>query len=274
VRTPADQGWFEIYHVQPDVYAIYEPGQFEEVISYLIVGSQQALLFDTGLGIGDIHKVVTALTSLPVIVLNSHSHYDHIGGNYQFDQILGTQLPYSKARTAGLDHDEVHEFVGTGWIWKPTPKSFVANHYAIRPFTIAAAVTDGEIIDLGGRLLEVLLTPGHAPDAVCLFDARNGLLFMGDTFYLAPLYTHLPGSDFAKYRTTVHRLAQLQPRVKHLLPAHNETLVSADYLPRLARAFDAIANDSATYILTDGVREYGFDDFSIMVNPVSSFSVD
>ncbi len=64
-RLDEGQGWFEVYRVHPDVLAIYEPGQFEEVISYLILGEDRALLFDTGLGIGDIRAAVNSLTELP-----------------------------------------------------------------------------------------------------------------------------------------------------------------------------------------------------------------
>ena len=103
-RIDDGEGWFEVYRVQPDVYAIYEPGQFEEVVSYLIVGAERTLLFDTGLGIGDIAAVVAPLTTLPVVVLNSHSHYDHIGGNHQFEFIYGPDTAYTRERMAGLDH--------------------------------------------------------------------------------------------------------------------------------------------------------------------------
>ena len=78
-RIDQSQDWFEVYAVAPGVFAIYEPGQFEEVISYLIVGSDKALLFDTGLGIGDMKQLVTELTPLEPVVLNSHTHYDHVG---------------------------------------------------------------------------------------------------------------------------------------------------------------------------------------------------
>ncbi len=98
-RVDDGSGWFEVYRVQPEVLAIYEPGQFEEVVSYLIIGGQRALLFDTGLGIGDIHRLATGLTELPVVVLNSHSHYDHIGGNHQFDFIYGPDHPYTRERS-------------------------------------------------------------------------------------------------------------------------------------------------------------------------------
>ena len=55
-KIEQDQDWFEVYLVADDVYAIYEPGQFEEVMSFLILGGEQALLFDTGLGIGDMRR--------------------------------------------------------------------------------------------------------------------------------------------------------------------------------------------------------------------------
>src|SRR5205814_7834840 len=86
---PVNDPWFEVYRVAPDVYAIYEPHQAEETISYLIVGSKQALLFDTGMGIGNIQKVTSQLTKRFVVVLNSHTHNDHVGGNWQFNAIFG-----------------------------------------------------------------------------------------------------------------------------------------------------------------------------------------
>src|SRR6202041_3856815 len=84
-RVSISDPWFEVYKPAPGVFAIYEPHQSEETISYLIVGTKQALLFDTGMGIADIHKVVSQLTSRPIVVLNSHTHDDHVGGNWQFN---------------------------------------------------------------------------------------------------------------------------------------------------------------------------------------------
>ncbi|MGH9557228.1 MAG: hypothetical protein ACRD2Y_15530, partial [Terriglobales bacterium] len=73
-RVQLEDGWFEVYRIRSGVFAIYEPRQFEEVISYLIVGSKRGLLFDTGLGVGRISEVVRKLTQLPVTVVNSHTH--------------------------------------------------------------------------------------------------------------------------------------------------------------------------------------------------------
>ena len=158
-KISQSQEWFEVYKVLPGIYAIYEPGQFDEVISYLITGTEKTLLFDTGLGIGDIKKVVSELTNLEVIVLNSHTHYDHIGGNHQFDKICSMNREYTRNNSQGLPHDKVKEFVGEGWIWKTTPETFSADQYSIKPFKITKFIENGEKIDLDGRPLTV--SPGR-----------------------------------------------------------------------------------------------------------------
>ena len=186
-RVEQSQEWFEVYEIRPGVLAIYEPGQFEEIISYLILGSERALLFDTGLGIGDMRRVVGQLTDQDVVVLNSHTHYDHVGGNHAFETIYGTGLDYTREHENGRLHEEVAEFVGPGWIWKETPPGFSAGAYVSRPFTVTERVEDGRVLSLGDVELEVLLTPGHAPDSLCLLDRERGLLFTGDTFYPATL---------------------------------------------------------------------------------------
>jgi len=95
-RVLSDEPWFEIYRIRPGVFAIYEPRQFEEVISYLILGAKRALLFDTGLGVGRISAVVARLTPLPVTVINSHTHFDHVGGNAEFRDIWNRDLLYTR----------------------------------------------------------------------------------------------------------------------------------------------------------------------------------
>jgi mRNA-degrading endonuclease YafQ of YafQ-DinJ toxin-antitoxin module len=84
--------WFKVYEVGEGVYAIAEPYNYQEVISYLIIGSQKALLFDSGMGMSSISETVKELTNLPVTVLNSHTHYDHIGGNSEFETILAMNI--------------------------------------------------------------------------------------------------------------------------------------------------------------------------------------
>jgi hypothetical protein len=83
-RVDTGSDWFQVYDVAPGVFAISEPRQYEGVTSFLVVGSERALLFDTGLGVARIGEVVRGLTDRPVTVLNSHTHFDHVGGNSEF----------------------------------------------------------------------------------------------------------------------------------------------------------------------------------------------
>ena len=263
---PQDQDWFEVYRVSDGVFAIYEPGQFEEVISFLVTGSERALLFDSGLGIGDMRRVVDGLTDLPVIVLNSHTHYDHIGGNHKFETVWATGTDYTRRRAAGSAPEDVAGFVQEGWVWKPLPDGFDKASFRSEPFAIAKTVADGEVIDLGGRALEVVRVPGHAPDALCLLDREHRILFTGDTFYLAPLYTHLEGSDFDQYAESAAKLAAMRDAYDHAYTAHNVPVVDGDYIVAMADAFRAIrAGTAGDYTVSDGNREYFFDGFSVIV---------
>ena len=265
-KIEQSEDWFEVYRIDDDIFAIYEPGQFEEVISFLIIGDDFALMFDTGLGIGNIRRVVDQLTDLDVVVLNSHTHYDHIGGNHLFETIYGTDLEYTKQRSLGSPPEAVADFVQDGWIWKPLPAGFTREEYQSHAFTISKIVGEGDQIDIGGRVLEILHTPGHAPDSICLIDRENRLLFTGDSFYLAPLYTHIPGGNFDDYANTATRLAGLAGSIDRAITSHNVPVVDASYMTALGQAFaDIKSGDVSDYTISDGIREYQFDGFSVMV---------
>jgi len=159
-RVPSVDPWFEVYRIAPGVFAIYEPHQYEEVISFLILGERRALMFDTGLGIGDIKRVVLKLTSLPIVVLNSHTHNDHVGDNWEFSEIYGMDTDFTRINAKGSSVDAQAE-LASGSICGQLPAGFDAKSYATRPFHINRWIHDGDTVDLGGRLLEVISTPGH-----------------------------------------------------------------------------------------------------------------
>ena len=263
-RVSVASPWFEVYRVRPGVFGIYEPHQYEEVISYLILGSKRALLFDTGLGIGDIRKVVLKLTALPVTVLNSHTHFDHIGDDWEFTDLLGLDMPYSRKNEAGSSHDELKDVVMQERLCGTLPPGFAPEKYAIPAFKITHFVKDKDVIDLGERQLEVLLTPGHTPDSLCLLDRKNRLLFTGDTFYAGPIFLYVPETNVDDYQRSVERLAKLQSHVDLLLPSHNFPVEKPEMLGRLADAFKQVREGKAKYRVDAGRREYQFDGFSIL----------
>ena len=244
-RIRISDPWFEVYKVAPNTFAIYEPHQAEEVISYLVLGKEKALLFDTGMGISDIRKLVTELTKLPVVVLNSHTHNDHVGGNWQFDTIYSMDTDFSRQNAKGSTADAQAE-LAPGQICGELPNNFDAMSYRTKPWTITKYVHDGGELDLGGRSLEILSTPGHTPDAICLFDRANGLLFTGDTYYPAPLWLYRPETDLGAYAKSIARLAALAPQVKIVIGAHNIPIAPPSVLPDLVAAFADLRAGKAT----------------------------
>src|SRR5579864_7466911 len=212
-RVPVSDAWFEVYKPAPGVFAIYEPHQSEETIGYLITGTQRALLFDTGMGISDIKQVTAELTKLPVIVLNSHTHDDHVGGNLEFETIYGMDTDFTRTNAKGSREDAQAE-ITPDQICGNLPKGFDAKTYATKPWHISRFLHDGDTIELGGRTIEVLATPGHTPDAICILDRANGLLFTGDTYYPAPIWLFRPETDLDAYEASVRRIAALAPQIK------------------------------------------------------------
>jgi glyoxylase-like metal-dependent hydrolase (beta-lactamase superfamily II) len=238
-RVPVNDSWFEVYKVAPAVFAIYEPHQSEETISYLIVGDKKAALFDTGMGISDLKKVTRELTSLPIVVLNSHTHDDHVGDNWKFDTIYAMDTDFTRKNAKGSRQDAQEE-IAPDQICGILPKGFDPKTYATRPWKITSYIHDGDRIDLGGRTLEVLATPGHTPDAISLLDRANGLLFTGDTYYPATIWLYRPETDFNAYDGSIRRLAALAPQIKAVLGQHNIPVAPPSVLPRLVTAFEAV----------------------------------
>jgi glyoxylase-like metal-dependent hydrolase (beta-lactamase superfamily II) len=120
------------------------------------------------------------------------------------------------------------------------PAGFDPTAYATRPWKITSYVHDGEWIDLGGRRLQIIATPGHTPDAISLFEPEDGLLFTGDTFYPGTIWLYRPETDLAAYDRSVRRLAALAPQVKRVLGAHNVPAASPTVLPQLVVAFETV----------------------------------
>lgn len=264
-RVAVTDEWFEVYRVGDGVLAIYEPFQFQEVISYLILGTEQALLFDTGMGMGRISRVVHELTPLPVTVLNSHTHYDHIGGNAEFDRVLAINSDFTRGHAAGVEHEVVQGEVTSEAFCRTPPAGLDTAAYSIRPFTIADTIGAGSRIELGERTIEVLHVPGHTPDAVALLDSRAGYLWTGDTFYEAPIWLWFPETDWQAYEESVERLAALVPGLHRVFGAHNTPVAEPSQLVRLKEAVaDIKAGRAAWEERPDGLVEYPFGGFSVL----------
>lgn len=265
--------WFKVYLVADDVFAIAEPSNFQEVISYLILGEDRALLFDTGMGMSSIRATVEELTALPITVLNSHTHYDHIGGNHEFDNILALNTQYTITRSeSGMEHSIVSHEVTPKAICLEKAPTFDTAAYHIKPFKISQHIREGHVIELGNRKLEVIASPGHTPDAIVLLDKENGFMWTGDTFYEGPIWLFDPETDLFSYQESLDRIYRKSKGLKKVFTAHNTPVAAPVRIRQLKTAFDQImAGEKAPKIaegtdhISDEAVNFEFEHFSFFI---------
>ncbi len=263
-RIESKSGWFEIYKLNAMTYALAEPNHYEEVISYLITGTKRAVLFDTGMGIGDIHDEVTALTQLPIVVVNSHSHFDHIGGNHQFEEIWSFKNQFENDRIErGYTRSECMTYMTEG-SYVNLPAAFDLSTFFLPGVRITKYLHHGETIDLGGRILTVHSTPGETPGAISLSDDLFNILFVGDLLYPAPLWLHLDESDWSAFARSVDYLHGLREDIQYICPAHNEARVGPEFLSEVKQGIASINNDTIKGVEKDGFLLFRFNGFSIL----------
>lgn len=271
--------WFETTRVAGGVYALTEPGHYERAQSCLVVGERRAALIDTGMGIGNIELEVQRLTDKPILVINTHSHYDHIGDNHRFAEVALFATPLARQRAAeGISHAEIAAMgalVPTAF-YRPwsVPQVFRPEDYRILPFAITHPLRDGEVIDLGGKTLRVLHTPGHSADSICLYDEADRLLFTGDTFYPGTLYCHFEDSDLDMLARSAARLAALAPRLDAICPSHNRPRLEPAVLIEFADALAEVLAGRVAYQVVDEdlpaqqgrLRRYEWPHFALLLS--------
>ncbi|WP_333888178.1 MBL fold metallo-hydrolase [Clostridium sp.] len=166
--------WFTIEKIDDSTYSISEYGHWEKVHSYLIIGEKSACLIDTGLGIGNIKEVTDSLTSLPIKVITTHVHWDHIGGHKYYEDIY-----VHKGDSTWLEEgipiplNVIKNYVIKPPITKPFPKNFDINKYTIYKGKASHVIEDGYVVSLGNRELQIIYTPGHSPGHVCIHDKSS-----------------------------------------------------------------------------------------------------
>lgn len=260
---PTDQPWFDLRRVEPGIFIIEEPFQVERVKSYLVEGDDLAILIDTGCGVGDLRRLVEELTQLPITVVNSHAHWDHIGSNRQFEEIwihgaeaekLEHGVPNTKLRPA-FQPDQL-----TG----PLPDGIDPDTLAFPPTPATRILKDGDRIDLGGRWLDVIHGPGHSPGGISLLDFANGALFSTDVAYAGALYVYSP-DDLPIYLESLSRLAELAPKLTAVYPSHDASPISPDWLPKLRDGVAAIIDGRTPDLRIEDIARYDFDGFAVQV---------
>ena len=199
--------WFTVETIDAQTFAISEYQHWEETHCYLLCGQDKTVLIDTGLGVSNIKRVVDSLTTLPVTVLTTHVHWDHIGGHGSFDRIAVHEA--EKDWITGsfpLSLKEVKK-----QLTKPPcslPEEFDLDSYRLFQGEPQILLHDGDDFDLGGRIIRVLHTPGHTPGGVCYLTGEH--LFTGDTLFEHGWgRTDRPGGSWSDIMRSLRRLLPL-----------------------------------------------------------------
>jgi glyoxylase-like metal-dependent hydrolase (beta-lactamase superfamily II) len=273
----ATTDWYEVDALDERSWLIRELDRYN---AYLLEGDDEALLVDTGCGVGDIRGLVEGLTDLPVRLLLTHTHWDHIGNAAQFDDVLAHPrecTPEGTVAIDGLADDWVHRPTQALSSWREEgialPDAFDGDDYSIDPVSNVEPVYPGDVLDLGNRRLELLALPGHSPGMLGVLDRTQKSLYGADL--IGGSYrqlAHFSNADPSAYLSSVRLARDLAAAgafdtlaTGHILPISGDEL---DVLERLASAFAAVvAGDEAGTPVESRygpATEYDFEEFLIL----------
>lgn len=227
-----DDDWFEVRKISERLYAISEPRHYEHTVMNLLIGKQRAVLIDTGCGIGNLRRVVEQLTKLPVTVINTHTHLDHVGSNHQFSDIMMFDHPNSRnvSRNGAPKEDLFRELLDEKFVTPPWPHGFELARVALPPFKVSRWLKHGETLELDDICFKVLHSPGEAPDHICLLEPNERILFSGDILLNGAVWSHLDGGDVVELSQSYELLTQFYDDFDFLMPSHNSPCLEKNLL--------------------------------------------
>ena len=238
--------WFEVIEHKSYLYVIrerlykLEPRFYTKYINlYLLIGNKKALLIDTGTGLFPLKPMVQKLIEdKELIVVNTHGHFDHRGGNEEFEAIMAhaseiRQL--SKPFDISFLKKSSQEIV----------KNYDKKNFTLQPAKITKSIKNGSVIDLGDISLKIIHTPGHSPGSISLLT-NNNELFTGDTAHYGTMY--LPKrKKFPVFLSSLRKLLDICESYEEieLYPSHENFPVGKELLESLITGIsnlDAIWN--------------------------------
>ena len=189
----------EIIKINETTWRIEDSG----VRFFLLAGEKKALLIDSGMQVHNAKEIAEGLVSLPIELLNTHGDIDHVGSNDEFDSFY----------------------------MKPAEAS---NYYKTqkRTGTIIPEI-DGDIIDLGGRELEIITLPGHTPGSIAVLDKKNRVLFSGDPIQDGDIFMFGVQREMHAYIISLEKLKKYTDKFDTIYPSHGTFLVAPEIIDSL-----------------------------------------
>lgn len=214
------------------------------------------MLIDTGLGISNIYDEVVKLTDKPIIAVSTHIHWDHIGGHKYFPDFYAhvDELDWLNGKFP-LSMKVIKEMVVDRC---DLPNGYDESNYELFQGMPTKVLVDHDVINLGGRQIEVLHTPGHSPGHLCFWESDTGYLFTGDLIYKGMLFANYPSTDPKAYLASLNKVAELP--VKKVFPAHHSLDIQSEILIRMLETFRQLKADG---MLHHGSGKFDYGDWGL-----------
>lgn len=239
---------YKIDHIDDDTIAITE--KIGGVHCYLLIGKTAALLIDTGNGAGNLKDLVSKLTSLPITLVNTHAHLDHIGGNHLFDH---ARLPAGEEELAALHTNK--KYIGKKFKamlplkWRILARILVPYMITTHKFNGSYDIVSGEELNIGGRTIQAISLPGHSPSSMCFYDVTHNYVFCGDSIVDNTVLLNLDGCFDTKtyYESLLKLEASTNADVK-FYPGHNTIPLDKIFLDQFKACAEAVINNEVDLI--------------------------
>jgi glyoxylase-like metal-dependent hydrolase (beta-lactamase superfamily II) len=244
--------WFTVTKINSTLFVISELHHWEKPNMYLIIGEKRAMLIDTGLGVCNLYDKIKEITNLPIIVVITHAHWDHIGSISSFTDIAIHSLDQPSLEVFPLPKSVViNNLIHGNNIF---PDSFKLENYQICSKKPTVILNDSDLIDLGNRTLQVIHTPGHSPGHICLYEEKTGYLFTGDLVYEGKLDMFYPTTNPIDFYNSIKKIESL--RVSYLFPGHFRFPLEFTLIKEISSAFAEISR------IDPGLKKAGVFNFS------------
>ena len=205
----------DIRKIDDQTYAFDEGG----VRFFLLLGTEKALLIDSGMMTRNADELARTLTDLPLELLNTHADRDHLGSCASFPRF---------------------------YMHPSEASNFYKTNHAEGQFV---PVWEGDVLDLGNRPLEIIHLPGHTPGSIAVLDRKAGRIFTGDPVQDGRIYMFGVQREMHAYRESLLRLEARKNEFDEIWPSHGSAPLDTDIIMKLYEASGEVLAGNVPYTL-------------------------
>lgn len=235
-KLPVADRWYETKDMGHGISRILEThvAPWMRCNMWHIRGRDRDILVDSGMGLRPLKAEIAMLRERPTVAVCSHCHFDHIGCTHEFDSRLGHRSEADILANPDLDNSCARAWISGELLTALPSEGYDLTQYRITPAPLTGYLDEGDVLDTGDRVFQVLHVPGHSPGSIALYEKATKTLFSGDLVYDGQLVDNAWHSDAEAYRRSLERLRDLPIEIVH---AGHEPSFGRDRLLEIISAY-------------------------------------